>query len=242
MATLLLRLAGPMQSWGTQSRFGERDTGLEPSKSGVIGLICAAMGRPRDASVDDLSALRMGVRVNREGAVRRDYHTLGTTVRVDGRRTGTVLSNRYYLADADFLVGLEAPGDSLLIQIEQALDDPQWQLFLGRKSFVPGRPIALPKHEGIRTDCDLCTALREHPWNPTQKQADQFKKAPAEWSERLRFVIEVSPQQGAERRIDQPASGAAFLTRQYLPRYVKTDFCDIGDGTDKVPIGEVEDV
>ncbi|MCA9878634.1 MAG: CRISPR-associated protein Cas5, partial [Thermomicrobiales bacterium] len=37
MHTVLLRLAGPMQSWGTQSRFLERDTGMEPSKSGVLG-------------------------------------------------------------------------------------------------------------------------------------------------------------------------------------------------------------
>ena len=47
MSTLLLRLAGPMQSWGTQSRFTIRDSGLEPSKSGVIGLLCAALGKPR---------------------------------------------------------------------------------------------------------------------------------------------------------------------------------------------------
>jgi CRISPR system Cascade subunit CasD len=39
MAVLLLRLAGPMQAWGTQSRFVNRDTELEPSKSGVIGLL-----------------------------------------------------------------------------------------------------------------------------------------------------------------------------------------------------------
>ena len=48
MSVLLMRLAGPMQSWGTQSRFGHRDTGTEPSKSGVIGLLCAALGWPRD--------------------------------------------------------------------------------------------------------------------------------------------------------------------------------------------------
>ena len=54
MAVLLLRLAGPMQSWGTQSRFTHRDTDLEPSKSGVIGLLCAAMGKPRD----DLTAIK----------------------------------------------------------------------------------------------------------------------------------------------------------------------------------------
>ena len=44
MNTLLLRLAGPMQSWGTQSRFFTRDTGLEPSKSGVIGPALRRLG------------------------------------------------------------------------------------------------------------------------------------------------------------------------------------------------------
>ena len=53
MHTLLLRLAGPMQSWGTQSRFTIRDTGLEPSKSGIIGLLCAALGKPRDETHPD---------------------------------------------------------------------------------------------------------------------------------------------------------------------------------------------
>ena len=52
MATLLLRLQGPMQSWGTTSRFDERDTQLEPSKSGVLGLVCAALGRDRTRAAD----------------------------------------------------------------------------------------------------------------------------------------------------------------------------------------------
>ena len=50
MHTLLLRLEGPLQSWGTSSRFPQRDTGFEPSKSGVIGLLCAALGKPRARS------------------------------------------------------------------------------------------------------------------------------------------------------------------------------------------------
>src|SRR5579864_5026868 len=77
MTTLLLRLAGPMQSWGTQSRFTVRDTGREPSKSGVIGLVCAALGRRRDAPLDDLVQLTMGTRVDRDGIVKVDYHTAG---------------------------------------------------------------------------------------------------------------------------------------------------------------------
>jgi CRISPR system Cascade subunit CasD len=92
-STLLLRLAGPMQSWGTQSRFGIRDTGLEPSKSGVIGLLCAALGWGREHDVTDLAELRMGVRVDRAGVLRTDYHTVGGG-RVGGERYGVPKANR----------------------------------------------------------------------------------------------------------------------------------------------------
>ena len=44
MSVLLVRLAGPMQSWGSQSRFSHRDTEREPTKSGVVGLLSAALG------------------------------------------------------------------------------------------------------------------------------------------------------------------------------------------------------
>ena len=66
-----------MQSWGIQSRYTRRDTGLEPSKSGVIGLLSAALGRPRNSDLSDLASLRMGVRVDRPGTVQSDYHTVG---------------------------------------------------------------------------------------------------------------------------------------------------------------------
>jgi CRISPR system Cascade subunit CasD len=76
MDTLLIRLAAPMQAWGVQSHGENRDTALEPSKSGVIGLLCAALGRDRADALDDLCALRMGVRVDREGRLQSDYQTI----------------------------------------------------------------------------------------------------------------------------------------------------------------------
>ena len=65
MSTLLLRLAAPMQSWGTDSKFEWRRTERAPTKSSVIGLIAAALGRMRNESIDDLKALRFGVRVDK---------------------------------------------------------------------------------------------------------------------------------------------------------------------------------
>ena len=67
MHTLLMPLVGPMQSWGHRSRFDDRDTGLEPTRSGVIGLICAAMGIPRVGDLSRFDGLRMGVRVDFPG-------------------------------------------------------------------------------------------------------------------------------------------------------------------------------
>ena len=41
MATLLLRLAAPLQSWGSSSKFEIRTTEKMPTKSGVVGMLAA---------------------------------------------------------------------------------------------------------------------------------------------------------------------------------------------------------
>jgi len=133
--TLLLRLAGPMQSWGYRSRFDYRDTALEPTRSGVIGLICAAMGIARNEDISRFDGIRMGVRVDQEGRPERDYHTALNVIKADGKGTDTVQSWRDYLADASFTVGLESGDKTLLNEIEAALRHPRWPLFLGRKAF-----------------------------------------------------------------------------------------------------------
>src|SRR4051812_33948460 len=192
MMTLLIRLAGPMQSWGTQSRFKIRDTGLEPSKSGVIGLLCAALGWPRETDVTTLAELRMGVRVDRQGSHERDFHTVGGShlkgerygvVTAEGSPGGTVVSQRYYLADADFLVGLEGD-EGLLRDLDAALATPVWQIFLGRKAFVPSVPIRLPdeppRGPGLRAG-PLDEALRSYPWFPDPARA---RRGPAGRPER----------------------------------------------------------
>ena len=163
MKTLLIRISAPLQSWGTQSHFSHRDTGYEPSKSGIIGLLCAALGRPRDQSIADLRALRMGVRIDRPGVILRDYHTAGEggyfkVSDKPGRPTGknTIPSQRYYLADAVFLVGLEGSA-ALLERLQAALQQPRWFLFFGRKACLPAERVWLP--DGLR-DEDLETALK----------------------------------------------------------------------------------
>lgn len=208
MSVLLLRLAGPMQSWGTRSRFSNRDTGLEPSRSGVIGLLCAALGRPRDASLEDFRPLKMAVRVDREGRLMRDYHTAQNVRRADTSKSPqeTVLSERFYLADADFVVGLEGQRE-FLETLARALVTPVWQLFLGRKSFVP----ALPVHAGI-VDANLLQALTDHPW----RKRWTYEEAP---QKSLRGIVEEDYGKG-EPRQDVPVSFVS-RDRKFLVRHVK---------------------
>ena len=41
---ILLWFEAPLQSWGFDSKFGRRDTLAFPTKSGVLGLVCSALG------------------------------------------------------------------------------------------------------------------------------------------------------------------------------------------------------
>lgn len=227
MPTLLLRLAGPMQSWGTQSRFTRRDTGAEPSKSGVIGLLCAALGKPRDERpgngwppLRELASLRMGVRVDRPGTLAMDYHTAGGTHRrgdeygvalVGGKGRRTVESRRYYLADADFLVGLESEREDLLRRLDAALARPVWPLSLGRKAFVPGVPVRLPDEPplgpGLRP-LGLEEALETYPWTHGADDAPPS----------LRLVLDATPETADAVRRDWPLS---FDARDFALRYVR---------------------
>jgi CRISPR system Cascade subunit CasD len=219
VATLLLRLQGPLQSWGTTSRFDERDTQLEPSKSGVLGLVCAALGRDREAPVDDLAQLRMGVRVDREGMPTRDYQTATGVFVASGKSDHhrTVVSPRYYLADAVFLVGLEGDDQKLLEEIDAALRAPHWPLSLGRKSCTPSMPVWLP--HGLSA-LPLFEALSQH--------ARLVKPSRGADDRPLRYLIE--HQNEGKLRLDQPLG--PFSERHFGPRFVFTGEMHVSLPTD----------
>lgn len=226
MSVLLMRLAGPMQSWGTRSRFTNRDTGLEPSKSGVIGLLCAALGWSRDADTFEIASKRytleefarslcMAVRVDREGRLMRDYHTADNCRKADGtmppRNKRFVESDRFYLADADFLVGLEGER-RMLEHLDAVLRAPVWTLFLGRKSFVPSLPVSLSTSngEGV-SDGDLLTVISKQGWRKRHPKDTPPDKT-------LRGVIEVAYGKG-EPRQDMPLSFVS-RDRRFAVRHV----------------------
>lgn len=172
----------------------------EPSKSGVVGLLCAGLGRRRTEPVDDLAALKMGVRVDREGALHIDFQTGRDVARASGQgHQSTVVSRKHYLADACFLVGLE--GDTTLLkQVHSALLNPAWPLCLGRKSYLPSRAVYLPS--GLRDEA-LLKALATYP--------PLTEAVPAGY----RFVLEAG---SGAMRFDQPL--APFAERRFGARFV----------------------
>lgn len=225
MPTLLLRLAGPMQSWGTTSRFDQRDTGKEPSKSGVIGLLAAALGIDRESwdDLEPLTRLTMAVRHDRPGVLKRDYQTAQNIISADRSKVHeTAVTTRDYLADAVFLVGLEGTDRSLLERAHVALQHPVWPLALGRKSYVPSESVWLER--GIN-EAPLLEVFAARFWLGTLRR---FESAP----ERLLVSVESQDGSGA-LRMDQPLS--SFAERRFGARYVRSDWVSLAQEATDVP-------
>ncbi|PZG41389.1 type I-E CRISPR-associated protein Cas5/CasD [Spongiactinospora gelatinilytica] len=210
IASLPLCFDGPMQSWGIRSRGIIRDTMPEPTKSGVVGLMAAAMGidRDDDAALAELARLRLAVRVDREGVMERDYHTAQNVPTTQGTGHRTVVSERYYLADALFLVVLEGE-ESMLDRVAAAVRNPHWPLSFGRKAYVPARPLLEPGGGPEPEPAE--EILKRHQWLVR-------RDTPAE---PLRTVVECPPgTPGAEVRYDQPVSFRAN-DRRFAARAVR---------------------
>lgn len=225
MATsLALCFDAPMQSWGTRSRGIVRDTTAEPTKSGVVGLLAAALGisREDDDAVAELAQLQLAVRVDREGILERDYHTTQNVPTTHGTGHRTVVSERYHLADALFLVVLQGE-ESLLTRIATAIDRPHWPIFFGRRAFVPARPLLLP-HSAQPVTAPAEEVLNHHPWLEMSESVRDNESAKTERIG-LRTVIDCPANTpDAEIRHDHPLSFAEgrrrFTTRTVLVNQV----------------------
>lgn len=206
MSTLLLRLSAPLQSWGIASKFDTRDTAREPTKSGIIGLLAAALGRSRTEQLDDLRALRLGVRIDQPGALLIDFHTAHLN-----RKDPPFVTWRHYLADAVFLVGIEGE-HRLLQELLTALENPVYPLYLGRRSCPPTGQLVL----GLR-ELSLRQALEDEPW----QASTWFKEKNKSDDVKLTLVCDaVENEPGAFLRRDLPLSYDQ-RHRQYEFRMVK---------------------
>lgn len=229
MGVLLLRLSGPLQSWGDSSRFTVRSTRREPTKSGVVGLIAAALGRGREEPLSDLCGLEFGVRADQPGRLLRDFQTERSA---DGKAT-MPLSQRYYLADAKFLVALGGEV-GLLASIEKALGRPRWPLFLGRRSCPADVPLVLSG----RGACygDVVEALANEPWIASEWYRARFgRDGDSATYPELEVSRDARAGERGESQPDIPLSfgavrryGVRSVVRYYVPNPCGNPCNDVG--------------
>jgi CRISPR system Cascade subunit CasD len=156
---LAIYLDGPMQSWGYMSKFDRRTSLAYPTKSGVIGILCAALGIQKSdtTKLAEIAGLKMTAYVLSSLNRITDFHTVGggfdkkmhsqnIVKKASGSSGDTVVTHREYLLDAKFAVILSGKLN-LLQQLESALKNPLWGIWLGRKSCVPTVPISHGCHD-----------------------------------------------------------------------------------------------
>lgn len=252
--TLLLRLAGPQQSWGGKSRFNRRETEFQPTKSAIVGLLAAAQGRRRRDPIEDLARLRFGVRVDRPGTVLRDYHTvsdfrgrplLSSTVNARGEQKPVSgkfvhLTSRYYLQDAIFLAAIEGP-DVVMSSMSEALRRPVFPLALGRRSCPPAQPLIVTTAERSDLwDYDALALLSTQPWAISDAtRARLARQSGHRPGSSISLALTIDDPLGDEVHDDLPVSFDPF-NRNYATRRVSTSWVTVptllpelvGDDTD----------
>ncbi|RLA38673.1 MAG: type I-E CRISPR-associated protein Cas5/CasD [Gammaproteobacteria bacterium] len=161
---LILKLQGPMQSWGSHTYEDYRPSNGFPTRSAVLGMLAACMGIDRADQKSQMAlsngllvAVRQddGKRENKTLPVVRltDFHTVEKARKVDGKENkNPVVSRREYLCDASFTVGItitDGAGYSYE-QIEKKLKSPVYTPFLGRRSCPMTRPLFETR---LQADC-----------------------------------------------------------------------------------------
>lgn len=208
MPSLLLDLSGPLQAWGSDSRFVRRETRMLPTKSGVIGLLAAAQGRRRTEDVEDLVGIRFGVRQEQTGTLVRDFQTA-----IDWRSGKSLpLSHRSYVADARYLVGLEGE-HTLLEGIADAIRSPVFPLYLGRRACPPSGRMVI----GIR-DASLESVLHDEPW----RAADWYRRKQRR-QVKLLWSRDASPGENRDETIRD-------IPRSFDPRHREYGWRDVVHG------------
>lgn len=211
MKTILLKLAGPLQSWGTNSHFEYRRTDNYPSKSAIIGIILASMGIRRGISDDIIAKLNkvdFAVRIEQEGNLLEDYHIVHTCLKTDD----PYVTERYYLEDAVFLAALGSENGAVIAEIEYALKYPHFQPFMGRRSC----PVPVDFFLGVFEE-GVIEILQTYPW----QAASWFKKKQRHDSKYHTFVYADSHllQQAARKRRKDKAVSFSQKNRQFQYRF-----------------------
>ena len=203
-AWLALRLEGPLQSWGFEDRFNRRKTGSLPTKSALLGLCCAALGAGRGSErekvwlprLNKLECLVIDTRGSDERPMRRmeDFHTVQNTRTADGKIKETHITRRTYLNDAAFAALLS--GDlATLDELKEALADPVWGVWLGRKACIPSAPVLAGVFETedaaleqVLNGRPLAAFTHQREVNPFADGTDTFMDTPVTFADPREFT------------------------------------------------------
>ncbi|TBW06409.1 type I-E CRISPR-associated protein Cas5/CasD [Azotobacter chroococcum subsp. isscasi] len=238
---LLLRLYGPLASWGEIAVGESRHSAVQPSRSALLGLLAAALGieRSDDAAQQALTqGYRFGIKLECPGMPLRDYHTVQSGVparkthfrsrrqELSADKVGTLLSTREYRCDSLALVAVEALPEApySLEQLAEALQRPHFPLYLGRKSCPLALPLA-PRRASAATlrevldetpQGSLLALLERQPeqrWpSPADRRAFRLGQARYYWEDGMNAGMEASFDSW---RHDQPLSRRRW---QFAPR------------------------
>lgn len=211
MKTILLKLAGPLQSWGISSHFEYRRTDNYPSKSAIIGMILAAMGIRRGVDenlIIELNKFDFAVRIDQEGDILEDYHIVQNRL----KEASFYVTKRYYLEDAVFLAALGSENGAVIAEIEHALKYPHFQPFMGRRSC----PVPVDFFLGVFEE-GVIEILQTYPW----QAASWFKKKQRHDPKYHTFVYADSHllQQAARKRRKDKAVSFSQKNRQFQYRF-----------------------
>lgn len=173
MKTILLKLSGPMQAFGTSSNFETRYTDYYPSKSAIVGMLAASLGYRRDDSrIERINEIDFAVRVDQKPNLIRDYQ-IAQKYKINGTLERNYVTNRYYLEDGIFIVAIGAR-DELIDELYEALNRPYFQVFMGRRSCPPPADFILNLVEE-----EPIEALKNLSWQASSyfKRRNKFYKA-----------------------------------------------------------------
>lgn len=169
MTALYLRLAAPLQSWAATRTTGNYVyTERWPTRTGLLGMLAAALGAPRGRWPDWLAKVDLATRADKPGTVTDDFQTIGPRDEdlpyqrrmyriLSGRRWSskaiftpdgqnlTSVVHRTFLSGAEFLVRVRAGEHH--DEIACALRRPVFSPYLGKRAFAPVMPFFLGEGE-----------------------------------------------------------------------------------------------
>lgn len=237
--SLVLRLAGPLQSWGSSSQYNRRETDDRPTKSGIVGLLSAAQGRRRTEPIDDLVELRLGIRIDQPGSLLRDYHTVSDlrgrpllsaavsksgAQRPSSTRKTTHVTERFYLQDAVFVATVHGEA-GLLSDLAAAITAPSFPLALGRRSCVPTQPMLLRQGDSTLWHGAHDEVIHRVPW-----QAGPDRRARAQRAT-VRLPVTCDDESSFDTAADVPVSFAP-VARGMRARPVRHTYAEVPTGLD----------